>query len=124
MKANIFYLIAIILTMFLSCNNNRSKKNLDFTTKVCDEKLFVEVYKIFESGALGGDRVSSYLTDSINFRKYLGTYDDAKESIATECNGDSVNVYRQIMDPGTNRFKIVNAIVFSLSELRKKKIFE
>jgi hypothetical protein len=36
-------------------------------------------------GALGSDVNSEYLTDSVNFRVYLGTYDDEDEMIITKC---------------------------------------
>ena len=45
---------------------------------------------MFGSCAFGGDLDSDWLTDSLNFRIYIGTYDDARGGISYRCNNDSV----------------------------------
>jgi hypothetical protein len=120
----VVFFLFIVLVLF-SCNNDRSKDKLETIIPLCNQKLFVEKYIVSGGGAYGGDMTSAYLTDSTNFRIYLRTYDNAHEGIAFECKGsDSVCVSKQITDTTTNRFKIVSTEVYSLSELRKKKIFE
>ena len=107
------------------CRNDRSKDKLKAIIHICNQHLFVEKYEVWGGGAYDGDMISVYLTDSTNFRIYLRTYDNAHESIGFECKGeDSVNVYNQVIDTATNKFKTVMSKVYSLSELRKKKIFE
>lgn len=109
----------------LGCRNDKSKDKLKAIIPICNQRLFVEKYEVWGGGAYGGDMISAYLTDSINFRKYLRTYDNAHEGIAFECKGkDSVNVYKQILDTTTNKFKIVSTTVYNLIELREKKVFE
>ena len=118
-------LFFFLIFFSFGCKNDRSKDKLETIIPLCNQKLFVEKYVVSGGGAYGGDMISAYLTDSANFRIYLRTYDNAHEGIAFECKGnDSVSVYKQITDTATNRFKIVSTIVYSLSELRKKKVFE
>src|SRR4051812_42928764 len=85
-----------LLLLICRCRNDRSKKEHHSTTPVCDNRLFVETFTIFGSGAYGGDRVSDYLTDSTTFRIYIGTFDDAHGGYSYQCNGDSVKVYRVV----------------------------
>lgn len=68
--------------------------------------------------------VSAYLTDSVNFRKYLGTYINSDESIATECHGDSVFIYRTKRNDSTTKREIVNTRIYSAEDLKKDKVFE
>lgn len=68
-----FYFSVLIFAIF-SCKNDRSKSQLDHTTTLSDGKLYVETYLV--SKALSCERrLSDYLTDSTNFRKYVGSYD-------------------------------------------------
>ena len=111
--------------LLFGCRNDKSKDKLKTIIPICNQRLFVEKYEVWGGGAHGGDMISTYLTDSANFRKYLRTYDNAHESIAFECNGkDSVSVYKQVLDITTNRFKTVSTTIYSLSELRNKKVFD
>ena len=38
-----------------------------------NDSLYVEKYKVFSGGATTSDSYSYYITDSIHFRKYVGT---------------------------------------------------
>lgn len=105
------------------CNNDRNKTTHSSTVRVCNRNLVVETYEIAGGGAYGGDRVSDYLTDSVNFRIYVGTYDNADEGYSYECTGDSVYVLK-ITGRRKNENKIVDKKVYSLLGLEKKKIFE
>ena len=78
MKFNIILFFSTFL-LFGCGYNKRSKKYHTFTNPICDGSLYIEGYTVFGSGALGGNMMSDYLTDSINFRIYVGTYDDAPE---------------------------------------------
>lgn len=117
------FLFLLILIHF-SCRNDRSKKRHRATVAVCNNSLFIESYTIWRGGAFGGDIESDYLTDSTDFRIFIGTYNDANENIAYICNGDTIFVYNQKMDEGTNRFKIVNTRFFRSSQLKKEKLTE
>lgn len=117
------YPFLFFLFFLFSCRNDRNKDTHSSTVMVCNKSLFVETYTIFGNGAYGGDRVSDYLTDSTNFRIYIGTYDNGDEGYSYECKGDSINVYK-ITGRRENKNKIISTTVYSLSELRKKKVFD
>ncbi|MHA4811762.1 hypothetical protein ACX0G9_26940 [Flavitalea flava] len=116
--------IGLSILLFVGCQSDRSKTGEHSTLPLCDHRFFVEVYTINGGGAFGGDRVSAYLTDSINFRKYLGTYINSNESIATVCKGDSLYIYRTITDESTQKPKIVNTTIYSAENLKKNREFE
>lgn len=104
---------------FLSaCHDDRSKKNYNFTTAICDNRLFVEEYTVSGGGALGSDIVSNYLTDSTNFRIYIGTYDNGEEHYYYECRKDSIYIER-VSDKKSEEPK-----AYDLSKLKNSKVFE
>jgi hypothetical protein len=114
----------VFLIVFLSygCKSDRSKSEHDHTTALCNDRLFVETYNIFNSGAFGGNRVSQYLTDSTNFRIYIGTFDNAEGGYSYNCNDDQVIVYR--VEQGQSQSKIIDSISYSIADLKRKKILE
>jgi|SRR5437762_6171281 len=120
-KNNGYFLLFLFL--LCSCKSNRSKGKYASTVQICNQNLYIETYTIFGSGAYGGDRVSDYLTDSLNFKMYVGTYDNADEGFSYVCKGDSVKIYK-VKGIRENRNKIVRTLTYSLSDLKKKKIFE
>ena len=109
--------------LLIGCNNDRSRDKFFSTVRVCNKDLFVETYIIFGGGAFGGDRVSDYLTDSVNFRMYVGTYDDGDEAYSYACKGDSVDIYK-VTGRRENKNKIVDTKTYSLQILKKKNVFE
>lgn len=119
MKRVSFYILVIAL--FIGCVDKRSKNEFEGSWRICDN-LYIELYSVFSSGALGGDLLSAYLTDSTSFRKYLGTFDDAKGGYHCECKGDSIIVNEVIRNQ--IRVKIRPIESFSLSQLKKKREFE
>lgn len=66
-------------------------KRYKFTAKVCDKRLYVEV---FQTNPFGVD--VDYLTDSISFRKYIGDWDEEHETYSYWCIGDSVHVLKRV----------------------------
>ena len=114
-------LICIIIFCF-ACRSDRSKSKLENVTPLCDKRLYTESYMIFNNGALGGDRISAYLTDSINFRKYIGTFDNADHFYFFECHGDSVNVY-YVKQHSPNNI-ILSTKAYSISNLKKDSQFD
>jgi len=117
--------LSILLAFtFFGCRDDRSKDDHTATVSLCDNKFYVEKFTISGGGALGGDRQSDYLTDSVNFRRYLGTYDNAHEVISVICKGDSIYVYHQRRDDESNRLKPTSIIRYSIFDLKKTKVFE
>ena len=98
---------------------------------------------VFGGGAWGGNVDSRYLTDSISFRKYLGTFDEKDGMIITRCNGDKITVERlertELPAPAdtsrlkitadtvghiSNGFKIKASAIYSLKHLKTDREFE
>lgn len=121
-KNTMFFFLLISLFM-LGCRNDRDKKKHESTTMICKRNLFVETYIIFGGGAFGGDKVSDYLTDSNNFRVFVGVYDNGDEAYSYECKGDSINIYK-VIGISENRNRIVSRKTFNLLDLKRKKIFD
>ncbi len=117
------FLFIFLVVFCLGCSNDRDKSKHTSTTRVCSKNLFVETYEIAGGGAYGGDRVSDYLTDSVNFRMHVGVYDNGDEGYSYECDGDSVHIYK-ITGRRDNKSKMSDKNTYSLLELEKKKIFE
>jgi hypothetical protein len=133
-RANSFLLINYVLILFsfilLGCGNDKSKSNLSYKKNLCGDSVFVEQYIVSGGGAQGGDRVSDYVTDSINFRFYVGTFDNAHENITYECKDDSVyleKIYRQVDGAPYNTkvvIKVLERKTIDLKFLRKQNKFD
>lgn len=107
-------LIIVAGFLFQSCINDRSRKKHKWTFKVCDS-LYTETFSTFGLGAFGGDRDGKWLTDSTNFRIFLGAFDEANGKIFIECKKDSVlvtqfpddlDVNKHITSPVTKTYQI------------------
>jgi hypothetical protein len=120
-KASAFIFFFFALQYLLSCRSDRSKEELYSSTQLCNKKLFVETYIIFGGGAGGGDRVSEYLTDSSNFRIYIGTYVQTYKHYWYNCIGDSIQVHEMDEQNGN---KIIGVRSYYLPELKNGKKFE
>ena len=120
-KALAFILFSFLFFDTISCRSDRSKKELYSTTQLCDGKLFVETYMIFGGGAGGGDRVSQYLTDSSNFRIYIGTYVQLYKHYWYECIGDSIKIHEMDEEHAN---KIISIRSYFLPTLKKENKFE
>jgi hypothetical protein len=100
---------------------------------VCDGRLFVEV---FEANSLGLD--ADYLTDSANFRKYIGDWDEEHERYLYSCKGDSVYVLKTVSGNRwakwdttadgkrtvVSNLDTTEKLIFSLSQLKREKNFK
>ena len=86
-------LIFILLSIFLYREYKiNSRSHFIGTFTICNN-LYAEKFKVFSLSDLYCD----YLTDSLNFRVFINTYQDY-EAVLYECKGDSVfirKVYRQ-----------------------------
>jgi len=113
-----FFYIYYLVFVFSSCVDKQSRKEYKRTVKVCDN-LYVEMYTVFGSGALGGDLLSDWLTDSANFRNYIGTFDDAHGGITYKCNGDILFV-TQLPDGQSSSSDTIEVRYYLLSKLKEQ----
>ena len=121
MKKIIIYTAFFLL--IIGCYSYRSKKHFGGTVVICN-KLYVEFFNVFSSGAFGGDMISEYLTDSTNFRIYIGTFDNADYKYVYGCYGDSIMV-KKLHNTNRDTFpSVIETRIFSLKKLEKEKQFE
>ena len=121
-KKVIGIIIVLNLLFFLGCDNKKSKKKFFASNSVC-YNLTREIYIVSAWGALSAETYSDYLTDSINFRVFVGTSDE-RSNFEYRCKNDSVYVIK-LSIIGTEKAKAVDTFkIFSISELKRKKIFE
>jgi len=122
MRRVFLFSASIIVFSFLvqSCDSKYSKKNHISTLQV-NKHLFYEIYKITSGGTLASDTYSDYLTDSVNFRKYVGTvYYDDEQNRYKLIDSNTVLVYRlNIRNNDTLEKKI-----YIISDLKKEGKFD
>ena len=109
----ICYLVFASL-LFSSCIKKYKR-----TSNVCKNTLYVEVFNINPAGV---DAV--YLTDSINFRLYVGEFDNEHENFSCYCNGDSIVIKKLATVDTSGRRKAVQTRTFSLKTLQENKTCE
>ena len=114
-----------VCILFSSC-----MKKYKFTAKVCDKNLFVEVYQI---NYFGVD--ADYLTDSTNFRKHIGDWDEEHENYSYSCKGDSVYIMKTVSGNRwakwdstaktvISNFDTIQNLTFSISQLKKENNYK
>jgi len=64
--------------MCVACSSKHPKKN-HRVTFILNDSLFVEKFKVFSGSTTTSDSYSYYFTDSLHFRKYIGTEDNNNE---------------------------------------------
>lgn len=104
----------IIVLLLTSCINKRDKSH-HFVNKKINDTIFVEMYTVFGGGATTDDIMAEYLTDSLTFRKFVGTH-NGKESYYYTIEGD--NMYAKKKLRGNE--KILSEKKYSLTKLRKE----
>jgi hypothetical protein len=88
MKKNLSIIIAVL--MVVSCVNIRTKSNYISSCKIA-RKLYVESYR----AGLIDNLTSEYLTDSTNFRIYIGTFDDENGYFYYKIHRDKIYVEKR-----------------------------
>lgn len=110
MKCSVILFISTFF--FLSCRQYKR------TIIVCDRNLFVETFNVNPAGV-----DSDYITDSLNFRMYVGKFDSDHEVFNYRCMGDSI-VIRKFAQLDMSGMKVIKTEIFSLNDLKAAKKFE
>lgn len=110
----------ILGILFISCNDNYSRKDHKYTTKL-KQGLFVETFTVFGSGAFGTDKVSDYLTDSILFRKYIGSFYEGVENYYYKVSNDTIYVEKYKVGIYVKGKTLLHREQLIISELKKLK---
>jgi hypothetical protein len=110
-------ILTILCIPFTSCY-----KRYIGTRDICGNKLYAELYEINPAGV-----DAWYLTDSTNFRFYVGRFDPESGNYKFECNGNLVFIERfihrdQYISDTVNIIK--EKKVINLDDLRKQHKFE
>jgi len=89
------------------------------TLKVCDKKMYVEIFNTNPAGVN-----SEYVTDSLNFRMYVGKVDEEHEDFVYRCSQDSLIIEKfglRQMDTVRHTLEIR---AFSIAKLKSERKFE
>jgi len=121
-KSGEFLILVLFFSFLQGCIDDRSKEHYKATDKIGDH-LFVEVFTPFGGGAFGGDRVSEYLTDSISFRKYIGTFVDSDAGISYKVVNDTLYIEKYSM-PGRGIKPFSEKQSYNLDSLKTAHLFE
>ena len=89
----VFFMIFFFLS---NCVNKYSKDNYIATFKM-DKGIYEETFQIYSGGVYAGDSYTSYITDSVNFRKLMGVYNDG-EMMLYKIDNQCIDVYKCIRD--------------------------
>jgi hypothetical protein len=124
-KASPILCIMFIHFILIGCINDKSKSDYRNTdTFLTCRNLYIETFHVYKGGALVGDITSFYLTDSVNFRKFIGTCDDdQREWYNYDCNGDSVYI-EKIKEKHSSTEKVIVRKSYDLKKLRREHKFE
>lgn len=111
----------IILSLILlqsGCKQKDEKGEYDHTTEVC-KSLYAEAYRTFGSGAFGGDIIANYLTDSVDFRVFVGTFDNYDKHFSYECSSDTLRIYSLYKSGIDSMSRITKTDFYTISELKQ-----
>ena len=118
--------LIIVLTIVLSisgCLNKYSKDGF-VSAKLVNKQfnVFDELYELDKGSAYANSTYSYYLTDSINFRKFVGVikYDD--EWYKSESKGNDIFCYH--LRQGANEPDTVNIQKYDISSLIEQGKFD
>lgn len=90
MRKGIVFCYFIIAT---ACGSKYSKENHVATDQI-KTGIFLEVFETYSGGTYAGSSYSYYLTDSLNFRKFLISKEHDDELIKTNIKDDTVSVIK------------------------------
>ena len=102
-------IICYLCLLLFSCQNKYVR-----TDKVCDNHFYIEIYEKWSQIGV------SYLTDSINFKVYIGQLNFGLEEYTYECKKDSLIIIKYSIDYIKGGKKIIEKKGFNLNELIKK----
>ena len=117
-KIRIFLLLLIAGFILFFCTSKYSKQHYLSTGKIASS-LYKEVFCIYTGGVMVSGTYSYYLTDSVNFRKYLGTSYNNDERIHCDMlDSNRVMVFRVSFHG--DRKDTIEKTVYLLSELKSE----
>jgi hypothetical protein len=107
-------LVTIIVTLTSCGLNEKSREKFEFSHKL-NKELTVETFNVFGQGAWGADLYGQWLTDSINFRIFIGTCDYENTRIIVDLKGDTMLINKK------DNNNIIENHTYRTSELKNNK---
>ncbi|HEY4322840.1 MAG TPA: hypothetical protein VGN20_02610 [Mucilaginibacter sp.] len=124
--------MAAILILIFGPSIYRNKSYFKNTTDLshyqgnsCECHLYIETYCVYGGGALSTNVNSLYLTDSLSFRLYEGTYDEGDGAIVTTCKGDNISVEKyahETLGQNSGELRTIEKKTYSLKDLKDSHI--
>jgi hypothetical protein len=115
-------LVVTSLIFICGCNVDGKKRKIIVSGTICNG-LTREKYTVGSGGALSAETYADCVTDSVNFRMFIGTHGE-DENFMYDCSGDSLYAIR-LSVKGVEKARVIDTIgSFSLRELKRKKVFE
>jgi len=108
-KSSALFLVPVMTIFLYGCN----RRHLD--TNEIRDKLYIETF----SAGLIGNLTAQYLTDSVNFRIYIGTFDDETEWFYYRFKGNNIYVEKLQNIDETGLVKTIDKKVYNLPDLKK-----
>lgn len=105
-------LIFYLGTIFTSC-----QKKYIRTDKTCVKNCFLEVYERSQLGV-------SYLTDSMNFKIYVGQLNFENEYYKYQCKDDTLIILKCSKDFNEGTSHVVETKTYNVNKLKKDGKFE
>jgi hypothetical protein len=87
--------ILFFAVLFIACSSNKYSKEKFHSSKAIGDNLYREEYVIYSGNATTTDVNSVYITDSIHFRKFIGTEDYPYRIITAKKIGDVLHVQKK-----------------------------
>ena len=111
----------VIVLLLVSCVSKYSKEHHVSTIRM-GQSLYIEKFKTYSGGVFAGDSYSYYLTDSMTFRKYVGTVFHDDEQISCKLIGSNIvlvcKTYRN------NTKDTLEETLYLLNNLKEKRGFD
>ncbi|MCD6066291.1 MAG: hypothetical protein K0S33_1117 [Bacteroidetes bacterium] len=106
--------IPFILLLCSGCWDEKSREKFRMSNNVCND-ITAETYTVFGQGAFGADLYGEWITDSVNFRVFVGTHDIQYTLIRIKCMDDTLTVVK------TDEGRMVETKTYSIAELKALK---
>jgi hypothetical protein len=104
-------------------NNHYNKESHKFSSIISDG-IYEEVFLLSASGVLANDLYSCYITDSINFRKFVGRFDNKEKYIFDLANRDTIKSVRYSRRIYYGKSIPIDTLYFSISKLKEEGDFD
>lgn len=94
-----------------------------YTYRIVDG-LYEVRYNLSRGGVLATDLYACYLTDSINFREYVGRYDEKEKYLFTKIGVDTIKAVKYTRRIRYDKYLPLDSAFYAISYLKKSREFD